>query len=129
MAVALSLISSQVAGDGGRKRIVKTYTVTLSGSYANSGTTGDLIDFQGATNTNRIERAKFARNPDQWEVLNQPVGFVMRIQPGTAFGTWGLRFFQSDDAVDPLDEIANGAYDSALTADTSLKIRLSGPAL
>lgn len=129
MALTLTLLSSQLEGDGGRKRIKKVYSVDPSASYANSGTTGDLIDFQGALNPNNIERAKFARTPDQGAILNQPVGYTAVLTLGTDFDTFGIRFFQSDDAVDPLDEVANGAYAAELAADTGIRIELSGPAI
>lgn len=121
MALTLTLKSVEVEGD----RVKRVYSIAISGSYANSGTTGDLLDFQGATNSNKLPRAKFARVPDQWKINNQPIGYVARIEPGTTMSTFGLRFFQSDDAVDALDELANGAYPAALTGDSALQIELS----
>lgn len=123
MTIALALLSSELEGN----RIVKRYSVTASGSYANSGTTGDLIDFQGAENPNNLPRQGFSRVPDGFRVCNQPAGWVMRIEPGGVFDDWGLRFFQSDDAVDPLDELADGAYPASITDSDgdALQIELS----
>jgi hypothetical protein len=131
MATSLSLKSSQIVGSGGRKRIVKRYGLTLSGNYANSGTTGDLLVFQTALNPNKIERVAFARVPDGFAVRNPPAGWVARIEPGTTFANWGIRFFQSDDAVDPLDEHADAGYAATITGSDGapLEIELSGPAL
>jgi hypothetical protein len=132
MAIVLTLLSSQINGAGGRGRVTKRYSVAASGSYAGSGTTGDLIDYQGALNPGWIERAKFARIPDQFAVLNQPAGFIMRIEPSyTDYAGSGIRFFQSDDAVDPLDEVADGAYPAGITGSDGapLLIEISGPAI
>lgn len=124
MAITLALLSTDIVGN----RIVKRYSVTASGSYANAGSTGDLLDFQGATNTNRYLRAKFSRVPDGWRVCNQPGGYVMRLEPGTTFSTFGVRFWEAGADGGDLDEIANGAYPSGIT-DTdgnALQIELSG---
>lgn len=124
MTIALALLSSEIVGN----RILKRYSVTASGSYATSGTTGDLIDFQGATNTSWIPRAKFARVPDGYKVCNHPAGWEMRIEPGATFSTFGLRFFQTGTGADlPFNELANGAYPASITGSdgSPLQIELS----
>lgn len=132
MTIALNLLSSQIVGDGGAKRLVKRYLVTPSSSYAGSGTTGDVFNPQTTpTNTNWIPRAGWSRPPDSYAVLNQPVGYVMRVQPPATvtFIDWGIRFFEAGADGGDLDEIANGAYPAAISGDVNLMIELSGPAL
>ncbi len=126
MTIALSLLSSEIVGT----RKVNRYSVTASGSYANTGTTGDLIDFQGASNPNNLPGAKFSRVPDGFRVCNQPAGWMMRIEPGNAFTNWGLRFFQSAGASTPFVEHTNAAYAATITGSDGnpIQIELSQPA-
>lgn len=123
MTIALALLSVELVGN----RVERTYTVTASGSYANSGTTGDLANPNSATNPNNLARSKFSNVPDQFSVCNHPAGYVMIIHQGATFATFGLRFFQSDDAVDALDEISDGAYPAGITDSDGapLQIKLS----
>lgn len=124
MTIALALLSVELRGN----RVEREYSVTASGSYAQSGTTGDLIDFQGASNDLFLARGKFSRVPDGFEVLNQPAGYVMRIEPGVAMDDWGLRFWEAGADGGDLDEIADGAYPAGITGSdgNALRIRLSG---
>jgi hypothetical protein len=126
MALALALKSVNVVGDGGRKQVKRVYDVTFTGSYANTGTTGDPIDFTSATimsNPNKLERALFANNPEDFDVTNNPPGYLITISPGTAIGSagsWGLRIWQTGSGNNqPFSELANGAYPAGLTGITS----------
>lgn len=98
------------------KRVIR---LTMSGSYANSGTTGDLFDFTAITNPNNLERGKLNRIPVQSRirVLNHPPGFVAVLSIGAALTNFGIRFFQTAAAAGALAEIANGAYAAAITAN------------
>lgn len=134
MAVVLNLVAVRLtAGAGGISTVERTYSVVFSGSYSGSGTTGEPLDFTNRTtftNTNWLPRPYFARNPTEWAVLNMPAGYVMTIDPGTALATsWGLRIFQSDDAVDALDELADAAYPAAVSDAVGIRVRFSEKAV
>lgn len=113
-------------GGGGRSRVLRVYGVTFSGSYANSGTTGEALDFTNTTtftNPDWIARALFSRNPSEYAVLNHPAGWEMKIEPGTAPATgWGLRLFQSAGSAAPLAELANGAYPASITGSVGIRV-------
>lgn len=129
MAVVLTLVSSALTGDGERKHIEKVYSLAFSGNYSGNGTTGEAFNPQtDPVNTAWLPRAGWARNPVRGEVLNQPDGYVLRIQPSTTFAGWGLRLYQGN-GVAALAELSNGAYPAAITNDTSLRIKLVAPAL
>lgn len=132
MAVVLNLLSVRLNGDGGRKVIERTYSVVLTGSYSGNGTTGEALDFTSATtftNTNGIERGKFANNPTEWAVLNAPFGYAMNVVVGTALATgWGLRFSRTGSGNGVIfTEVANGAYDADIKADTGIRVRFAEP--
>ena len=105
--------------DKTRRTVRRVVRLTFTGDYANTGTTGDLVDFTAMTNPNNLERSRPPRIPvgNQYAIRHANVpGFVVVLSIGTTMAAaFGVRFFQSDDAVDPLDEIANGAYAAAIT--------------
>ena len=106
--------------DKSRRNVRRLFRISFTGSYANSGTTGDVVDMTLATNPNNLERALLSEIPGSNRFIlthvNLP-GYVVMMSIGTALASLlGIRIFQSDDAVDPLDEIANGVYAAAITA-------------
>lgn len=122
--LTLSLTNVRVDGHG-EGRVVREYTVTFdSGTDMTAG--GYALDFQGATNTNKLPRAKWSRNPDGYAVLNSPVGWLAKIIPGTSLTTWKLEIYGDGGATagHPLAEALDGQV--ALSTDTSIRIQLSG---
>lgn len=126
MSAALALQSV----DSSRRFITRKYLVTLSGNYTASG---DAINFLTATNPKYLESAAPGYGISMSDAnvkisLPNPggVGYLFRVQKGTTFANSLLRIFQSDDAVDPLDEIS-GAIPAALTGDTNIFVELTTP--
>lgn len=119
----LTLTSSRVEGSG-EGRVIKEYSITFdAGDDMPAG--GIAMDFQGADNANWLPRPTFGRNPDGYEVLNHPTGYLAKIVPGTTLSTWKLELYGSGaNAGDALSEAADNGI--SLDADTSCKIRLSG---
>lgn len=112
----LTLLNSRVEGHG-RGRVVKEYEITFD-TGADYPAGGIPIDFQGAENPNNIERAKFARVPDGFEVINTALAEVANITPGVLFTDWTLRL--SEGAAEENDTDFSGE---------KVRIRLSGPAI
>ena len=119
----LTLETSAVHGHG-RGRVVKEYTVTFDGGQ-DYPVAGVAIDFQGADNPKGMERAKFARIPDGFEVLNHPAGWLARILPGDAFDDWTLEL-RGGAASGVLLATSGGSLD---LGDETCRIRLSGVAV
>lgn len=122
MAVVFDLKSVKVGESGGNKVITRVYGVTLSGSYSDTAVKGEPIDFTSQTiftNTKHIPRAGFSRIPTEYGVLNQPIGYLMKIEPGTLLTNWGLRV--SDLAA----ELSNGAYAAGLYNQSGLQVFFS----
>ena len=125
MAAALSLVH----WDSTRRKVKRIYKVTLSGSYT---ALGDVLDFTAATATgfpNVSPAPGYGAGVTNADfIVHNPggVGYLFRVEKGTTFANWKFRIFQSDDAVDPLDEIS-GSIPSDLTGDANIFIELILP--
>lgn len=90
------------------------------GDYTASGL---VVDFTALTNTRNLPRAKPHKYPTRIEdlrLINQPAGYVVTLELGSSYTAAVLvRIFQSDDAVDPLDELT-GAIPAALRAANAI---------
>ena len=117
MSVTASLLS--VSHEG--RYWVRRFRLAFTGSYAQSGTTGDIIDLTAVLNPKFLERAKPSKcpGPADVQILNEIPGYVGQLyvdESSPALSAClGVRLFQSDDAVDELDELANGAYTADVT--------------
>ena len=112
--------------DDGRRMRTRTCKVTFSaGDYVANGIP---LDLSAVSNPSFFPAGKFGSyNPTVYKVENETPGYVFTIVPGSAPGTgWKLRIFQSDDAVDPLDEIS-GAMPAAIVADTYMRLAFAAP--
>jgi hypothetical protein len=117
MAIAVSLTYKDVT----RRREVRGYTLTLSGSYSTGGDTMNLLT---ATNPNKLEKPLWSkRKPTGFEVQNFTTGFAAEIIPGTDNTAWLLKIENGATGA----ELAAGAYPAALTADVNIRVEFSGP--
>jgi len=126
MAVTGAIVSKP---DITRRRRNYRISLTFTGSYANSGTTGDLLDFTALTNTAKVERPfphKVPKDLSDIQVRNMPVGFMMTVELGTSISAAvGIRLWRQDGSTGPLTELANGAYPAAITGSTQAIIEVS----
>lgn len=105
--------------DGTRRRSIKEYAVTFSGSYTAGG---DTISFKAATNPNNEENANWGRMPTSYAVKNFPAGYKAEIIPGTTLANWKLKIW--DNAAGT--ELAASSYPGALTGATDVRLEFSG---
>lgn len=117
--------------DSSRRFITRKYLVTLDDDYAAGGM---VVDFTAASNPNFLEGGAPGYGIDITDPkvkLSLPnpggVGYLFRIEKGTDWTDSLLRIFQSDDAVDALDELPATALPSALTDDVDIYIELTTP--
>lgn len=121
MAIELQLLDV----DASRRRVTRRYRVVPSGSYSTGGDTFDVN--ADMTNDLGLVGAKWGRKPTGFAVENVPIGYVAHIVPGDDLDDWKIAFTESDDAVDPLDEIGATTYPVALSGSDDIHITLSGP--
>lgn len=123
LTIASVLTSSRTEGHG-RGRVSKDYTITFDAG-ADYPAADVAFDITAAVNSNKIERAGWARVPDGFEVLNHPLGYLAVIIPGTALTDWKIRLYGGNGAGDVL-LVADGTV--ALSTKT-MRVRLSGVAV
>lgn len=101
-------------------------SLVASGNYANSGTTGDVVNLNSILNPNFLGDAQvgYPAIITEYEVIDSPPGYLGVLVKGATPATWGLRVYQTGAAVSgPFAELANGAYPGAVTG-SSFTIRL-----
>lgn len=124
MSIALNLHSV----DSTRRRIVRVYKATLSGTYTASG---EVLDFSAATDTNFLGRAKPGYGAKiaeaQLSMLNpNGNGYTFRVAKGTTLINGVLRIYEAGADGGDLDEVS-GSLPAALTDDADVYIQLSLP--
>lgn len=116
-----------------RRYTTRRYKITLSGNYTNGG---EVLDFTAATVTGGKGDNKAIGYglsiTDSRVTLSLPnpgfAGYVFALTKGTTFANSKLNIYQSDDAVDPLDELTGGAaIPAALTASVDIYVDLTTP--
>lgn len=111
--------------DATRRNLLRSATITFgAGTYVSGGLTMDLTT---ATNKNNKPYAKFTRTPDSVEVNNQPVGYHMKILPGTLLTNWLVQLFVTGAGNDAIfHEVTNGdSLDATIVADTTIFVQFA----
>lgn len=126
MSATLTLQNVNKVGRVWKRQIL----VTVSNSYANSGTTGQALDLTAVVNTPKLERgipAKVPKNLSQVRVMNQPPGYEVVLQlltTGTLATALSARVHQAGTADAQFNELSNGAYPAALTGGAGFTIEI-----
>lgn len=114
----MSLAAAVTASRKGLQTKELVLSVTPSGNYANSGTTGDALDLTKITNPSFLEDAVvgYPANIEEASVESSPAGYLGVLVPGATPATWGLRVFEDAGVAGAFAELANGPYPAGVTA-------------
>jgi hypothetical protein len=106
MALTFSLVDTWDDG----KRIHATGTVAASGNYTTGGDTLDLSQFPILAATEAPIRGT------TW--MDGLSGYDYVFYPGSAMNNGSVKIFQQGSSAGPFQELAPGAYPSAIASDT-----------
>ena len=100
----------------GERVTVYIFQVSLTGSYVQAGSGGEVLAPNSATNPNRLPKAA-ATEYVRGYPLQGPAGNGCQILPGTDSTHWIMKLWSAANT-----EVLAAAYNAAITADTNFLV-------